>query len=106
MSEVLRGLLEEQIPVRDLRTILESFTAHAPQEKDTEQLIEKVRTGLRRQISERFSTTGSELMAFWSILSLSINSGRYFRIALPNSKRIYRSSLLTSSRIWQPICPT
>ena len=64
MSEVLRGLLEEQIPVRDLRTILESFTAHAPQEKDTEQLIEKVRTGLRRQISERFSTTGSELTAF------------------------------------------
>ncbi len=63
MSEVLRGLLEERIPVNNLRTIFECFTAQAPQEKDTEILIEKVRVSLKRQISEQFASTSGELPA-------------------------------------------
>jgi flagellar biosynthesis protein FlhA len=53
--KVLQHLLKERIPVRDLVTILEILADHATGEKsDIGSLIEEVRQGLGKKISEEF----------------------------------------------------
>ena len=46
IAEVLRRLLEEQIPIRNMRSIFESLVAWGPKEKDMLQLTEYVRGDL------------------------------------------------------------
>ncbi|MGI4859172.1 MAG: FHIPEP family type III secretion protein, partial [Janthinobacterium lividum] len=58
IAEVLRRLLEEQIPIRDVRSILESMVAWGPKEKDLIMLTEYVRSDLGRMIAHR-ATQGS-----------------------------------------------
>jgi len=58
IAEVLRRLLEEQIPIRDIRSILESMVAWGPKEKDLIMLTEYVRSDLGRMIAHR-ATQGS-----------------------------------------------
>ena len=53
IAEVLRRLLEEQIPIRDIRSILESLVAWGPKEKDLIMLTEYVRSDLGRMIAHR-----------------------------------------------------
>lgn len=49
---VLRGLLHERVPVRDLITILETLAASAPiNESQVDALVERVRGALSRQLS-------------------------------------------------------
>ena len=50
---VLQNLLREQIPVRDLRTILETLADHAPAVRDPDVLTEYVRHRLARAITEK-----------------------------------------------------
>ena len=50
---VLQNLLREQIPVRDLRTILETLADHAQQVRDPDVLTEYVRHRLARAITEK-----------------------------------------------------
>jgi flagellar biosynthesis protein FlhA len=59
LVRVLRGLLKENISVRDLRTILEAVADAAPRSKDTGFLVEQVRKRLARQITARVSENGS-----------------------------------------------
>lgn len=58
MADVLRRLLEERIPIRDLRSIMESLIVWAPKEKDLLMLAEYVRIDLARLIAYR-ATHGS-----------------------------------------------
>ncbi len=63
LTEVVRGLVREQVPVDDLAAILEAIAvAPAPASgytiKDAPQLIEQLRGGLRRQISARWAPRG------------------------------------------------
>ncbi|NDG25897.1 MAG: EscV/YscV/HrcV family type III secretion system export apparatus protein, partial [Proteobacteria bacterium] len=53
--KVCKGLLKEQVPIRDLRTILETLANYAATTKDTDQLVEFVRTALARTITNRLS---------------------------------------------------
>ena len=53
IAEVLRRLLEEQIPIRDIRSIMESMVAWGPKEKDLIMLTEYVRSDLGRMIAHR-----------------------------------------------------
>ncbi|AKU93009.1 flagellar biosynthesis protein FlhA [Vulgatibacter incomptus] len=53
LVRVLRGLLREQLSVRDLRTILEAVADAAPRSKDTAFLVEQARRRLSRQITGR-----------------------------------------------------
>ena len=53
IAEVLRRLLEEQIPIRDIRNIMESMVAWGPKEKDLIMLTEYVRSDLGRMIAHR-----------------------------------------------------
>jgi len=51
---ILSNLLREGVPVRDLRTILETLADHAPQIKDTDQLTELARQALARTITRQY----------------------------------------------------
>ncbi len=55
IAEIFQRLVQEQVSIRDLRTILESLIEWAQKEKDGVMLTEYVRTGLKRQISYAYS---------------------------------------------------
>ena len=57
---VLKSLLTEQVPVRDLRTIAETIAAHAARSQDSAVLSGAVRVALRRTIVQNIY--GSEAM--------------------------------------------
>ena len=59
LQKVLCNLLAEQIPIRDLQTILETLGEYAPNVKDTDLLTEYVRQALKRTITRRFAQDGS-----------------------------------------------
>ena len=59
--KVLQNLLAEQIPVRDIRTILEVLAEHGPQTTDTITLTGLVRASLGRLIVQQINGLGGEL---------------------------------------------
>ncbi|SAL05821.1 type III secretion protein [Caballeronia calidae] len=63
VADVLRRLLEEQIPVRDLRTIFQSLIVWGPREKDPVMLTEYVRGDLGRLLAHRAAKGGRRLGA-------------------------------------------
>jgi flagellar biosynthesis protein FlhA len=54
--KVLQNLLREQIPIRDLLTILETLADWAPATKDIDTLTERVRQALARTITKLYQT--------------------------------------------------
>ncbi|MCX4173925.1 MULTISPECIES: type III secretion system export apparatus subunit SctV [Paraburkholderia] len=62
VTEVLRRLLGEQVPIRNLRVIFESLITWAPNEPDDViALVELVRIDLRRMITDRYAGVGRQL---------------------------------------------
>ncbi len=55
LQKVLCRLLQEQVPVRDLETILETLGDYGSKIKDTDMLTEYVRQSLKRTISHKFA---------------------------------------------------
>jgi type III secretion protein V len=55
LTDIFKRLIQEQISIKDLRTILESLTEWAQTEKDTVLLTEYVRSSLKRFISYKYS---------------------------------------------------
>ncbi len=53
MADVLRRLLEEHVPIRNIRSITESLIAWGPKEKDMLMLTEYIRIDLGRMIAYR-----------------------------------------------------
>lgn len=58
---ILKNLLREQVPIRDLSTILETIADNAHLTKDTEALTESVRQSLARTICGRYQTRDGKL---------------------------------------------
>lgn len=58
LQKVLVNLLRENVPVRDMETIIETLGDYGIQIKDTDMLTEYVRQALKRTISHRFSESG------------------------------------------------
>ncbi len=54
IGELFRRLVQEQISIRDLRTILENIVIWSPKEKDIVMLGEYIRSSLKRQISYKY----------------------------------------------------
>ncbi len=54
VQKVLQNLLREEVPIRDLLTIIETLADHASQTKDTDELTERVRQALARTITASF----------------------------------------------------
>ncbi|MCG8610824.1 MAG: type III secretion system export apparatus subunit SctV, partial [Pseudomonadales bacterium] len=63
LNDILKRLLRECIPVRNLRDIFEAVTEFGPKEKDIALLSEHIRIAIRRQISDRYSGTERKLKA-------------------------------------------
>lgn len=59
LQKVLSNLLMEQVPIRDLTTILETAGEFAPTVKDMDLLTEYVRQSLKRTITRKFAEDGS-----------------------------------------------
>jgi len=64
LTEILRRLVQEQISIKDLRTILEALSEWAQTEKDTVLLTEYVRSSLRRYISYKYSQGQTTLSVY------------------------------------------
>src|SRR5436190_7011712 len=63
IQRVLRQLLRERVPVRDLVTILESIADAAQGSKDPDAITEAVRTAMGRTICRQYQTDRGELPA-------------------------------------------
>lgn len=55
LQKVICRLLQEQVPVRDMETILETLGDYGSKIKDTDMLTEYVRQSLKRTISHKFA---------------------------------------------------
>jgi len=64
LTEILRRLVQEQISIKDLRTVLEALSEWAQSEKDTVLLTEYVRSSLKRYISYKYSLGQSVLSVY------------------------------------------
>lgn len=64
LLEVLRNLLAEGIPVRNMRDILGTIVEWGDKEKDTYSLTEFVRIGLKRYMTERYTDEAKKLHAW------------------------------------------
>jgi flagellar biosynthesis protein FlhA len=62
--KVLQNLLREAVPVRDLRTILESLAEHGTMIKDADSLTEMAREGLYRTITEKVKSDQGDIPLF------------------------------------------
>lgn len=64
LTEIYKRLVQEQISIKDLRTILEALSEWAQTEKDTVLLTEYVRSSLKRYISYKYSQGQSILSVY------------------------------------------
>ncbi len=63
LTDVLKKLLQEQVSIRNLRTILDALVSPTT-EGDAVQLAERCRAALSRQISHQFTVNGGPLFAW------------------------------------------
>ena len=61
LQKVLRNLLEESVPIRDMRTIIEALADSAPRSQDPEVLTAQVRIALGRSIVQDLYPGGAEM---------------------------------------------
>lgn len=61
LVRILGNLLQEGVPIRDLRTILEVVADYAPSVKDPDQLTEAVRQALARTITHQYAGADGSL---------------------------------------------
>ncbi|MCG8651926.1 MAG: FHIPEP family type III secretion protein, partial [Pirellulales bacterium] len=64
IAEILQRLVQEEISIRNLRTILQALIEWAPKEKDPVLLVEYVRSNLKRYISYKYSG-GQNILAVY-----------------------------------------
>ncbi|WP_027535576.1 type III secretion system export apparatus subunit SctV [Bradyrhizobium sp. WSM3983] len=64
IADVLRRLLDESIPIRNTRLLLEAFAEWSEREPNAVLLTEYVRSSLRRQICHRYANAHRVLPAF------------------------------------------
>jgi type III secretion protein V len=64
IADVLRRLLEENIPIRNLRLVLEALIEWGPREQDVVLLVEYVRMALRREICFRHADSNRIIAAY------------------------------------------
>jgi flagellar biosynthesis protein FlhA len=77
---VLQSLLSERVPIRNMRTIIETLAEHAPRTPDPAVLQNQVRAALGRQIVQDIAGIGGEL----PVITLE-----------PELERLLQSSLVT-----------
>ena len=61
LHKVLQNLLDEKVPIRDMRTILETLAEHAPLQNDPHELTAVVRVALGRAITQQWFPGNEEV---------------------------------------------
>jgi type III secretion protein V len=64
LTEIFKRLIQEQVSIKDLRTIMESLSEWAQTEKDTVLLTEYIRSSLKRYISNKYAQGQSTLSVY------------------------------------------
>lgn len=64
LTEIYRRLIQEQISIKDLRTIMEALSEWAQTEKDTVLLTEYVRASLKRYITNKYAQGQASLAVY------------------------------------------
>ncbi len=85
MADIFRRLIEEEVPIRHLREMLETLAEAGQREKDVSTLAEFARIALKRHISYRYAPLG-ELRA---------------TLLMPDLEEILRQSLRVSGGVQQ-----
>lgn len=67
LHKVLQNLLDEKVPIRDMRTILETLAEHAPIQSDPHELTAVVRVALGRAITQQWFPGKDEVHVIGSI---------------------------------------
>jgi flagellar biosynthesis protein FlhA len=75
VQQVLQGLLRERVSVRDQETILETLAVHAARVKDIDVLIERVRRGLARRITQQYLNADGRLRVATLARGLDVRLG-------------------------------
>ncbi|SDD23313.1 flagellar biosynthesis protein FlhA [Paraburkholderia lycopersici] len=81
LQKVLQNLLEEGVPIRDMRTIMESLAEHAPRMTDAHDLTAAVRISLGRAITQQWFPGNADMQVMGldanleRVLSQTLTSG-------------------------------
>ncbi len=78
LQKVLQNLLEEGVPIRDMRTILEALSEHAGKQTDAHDLTASVRLSLGRAITQQWYPGANEMQ----VMGLDSNLERVLSQAL------------------------
>ena len=78
LQKVLQNLLEEGVPIRDMRTILEALSEHAGKQTDAHDLTASVRLALGRAITQQWYPGANEMQ----VMGLDSNLERVLSQAL------------------------
>jgi len=107
LQKILANLLMEQIPIRDIATILETIGEYGTTIKDPELLTEYVRQALKRTITRKFANSGTlkvitvntdlENMIMGSVKKN--DHGSYLTLAPENVQKIIKSHLKESGSV-------
>ena len=81
VQKVLQNLLDEDVPIRDMRTILDVLAEHAPAVADTTELASLIRLALGRAIVQDIFPSNEELQ----VIGLDSSLDRVLLQALSNS---------------------
>lgn len=64
LTEIIKRLVEEDVPIKDFRLILQTLSCSDPESKDPITLTEQVRIGLRRTLTFMHTVEGNRLPVF------------------------------------------
>lgn len=78
--KVIQNLIKEKVPIRDMRTIIETLIEHAPKQTDSFELTGIVRVALARAITEQWFAEQSEI----NVMGLDVGLERLLLQALQN----------------------
>ncbi len=81
LHKVLQNLLAEKVPIRDMRTILETLAEHAPLQSEPHELTAVVRVALGRAITQQWFPGNEEVQVIGSIPRWSVCCFRHCRAA-------------------------
>lgn len=81
LQKVLQNLLEEEVPIRDMRTIIDVLAEHGSSVTDTTELTSLVRLALGRAIIQNFFPGNEEMQ----VIGLDSSLDRMLLQALGNS---------------------
>ncbi len=93
VTKVMQNLLEEGVPIRDMRTIAEALAEHAAKSQDTDALTAQVRVSLGRTIFQVVNGVGREM----AVMTLDTQLEQILQGAIQGSPGGLEPSLMEST---------